>query len=124
MSQETRPVARKWTDEEVRAAVSHFRNLTLEERKGRQYRAEWYDYTFARWRCNGKVQTWVTQPGRVSIPAKHGMSTYGYFDQNDVMLVGPEPLAQGLRKQLLSGHRRRVLDAVASLVRRTTVAAS
>ncbi len=93
-------MAKLWTTEEIRAAVGHFRNLTLAERKELR-RGEWYDYTFARWRPNGHVQTWVTRPGEVSIPAKHGLRWCARFDEQDAMLVGPEPIANGLRKQVL-----------------------
>lgn len=100
------------TDKEIRAAVSHFRNLTLEERKEGNHR-EWFDYTFARWRMNAKrPKTWVTRPHIVEIPAKHGLYSYATFNQYDIMLVGPDPLAVQLRGAVLNGQWREVQEAV------------
>ena len=35
-----------------------------------------------RWRVNGRVQVWKTQPNRVHVPLKHGLYAYGFI--NDV----------------------------------------
>lgn len=93
------------TDKEIQAAVSHFHNLTLEERKHKVW--DWYDYTFAKWRLNGTPKVWVRRPQAVSIPAKHGLRTYAYFDENSVMLIGPEPLAAALRRAVMGSNRQR-----------------
>ena len=99
-------MVKQWTSDEVRAAVGHFRNLTSQERKALPYRSIWYDYTFARWRCNGKPQVWVTRPDEVSVPSKHGLRTFNRFDEQDTMLTGPWELASGLREQVLSNGQQ------------------
>lgn len=102
------------TDQEIQAAVSHFRNLTLEERKEGKHR-EWFDCTFARWRASSKrPKTWVTKPSLVEMPAKHGLHSYTTFDQYDIMLVGLDPLAILLRGAVLNGQWREVQKAVKS----------
>jgi hypothetical protein len=100
------------TENEVRAAVGHFQNLTLDERK-HKLGGTWYDYTFARWRINARSpKVWVTMPHRVEIPAKHGLYSCNTFTQNDIMLVGPEPIAEALRKEVLHGNYALVCRAV------------
>jgi hypothetical protein len=41
------------------------------------------DGTCVRWKVNGVVKTWKTQPERFEIPVKHGMSDYGYVTEKN-----------------------------------------
>lgn len=45
------------------------------------------DGSAQRWRVNGKVKTWKRSPGRVQIPAKHGLYDYDYVTEYDLELV-------------------------------------
>ena len=38
------------------------------------------DGTARRWRVSGQVQTWKRDPGRVRVPLKHGMYSYGAIE--------------------------------------------
>lgn len=49
------------------------------------------DGTPQRWRVNGKVKTWKTQPNRVQIPVKHGLRDYNYVTENELEFVDLEP---------------------------------
>ncbi len=42
------------------------------------------DGTPRRWRVNGKVKTWKTQPSRIRVPLKHGLYTYDYMDETSL----------------------------------------
>lgn len=39
------------------------------------------DGSAQRWRVNGKVKTWKTQPGRFCVPLKHGLYDYDYLTE-------------------------------------------
>lgn len=39
-----------------------------------------------RWRVNGHVKVWKTQPERFSVPIKHGLYSYGYLDDSNCHL--------------------------------------
>jgi len=59
--------------------------LTIEKATSLTYRTELAmnnqknaDGTCVRWRVNGAVKTWKTQPERFEIPVKHGMYDFGY----------------------------------------------
>lgn len=45
------------------------------------------DGTAQRWRVNGKVKTWKTQPNRVQVPIKHGLYNYDYLTEDTLHLV-------------------------------------
>lgn len=45
------------------------------------------DGTAQRWKVNGRVKTWKTLPGRVSIPVKHGLRSYDYVDEKNLHLI-------------------------------------
>ena len=45
------------------------------------------DGSSQRWKVNGTVRTWVRQPGKVQIPIKYGLYSFGYLDNNDLYLV-------------------------------------
>lgn len=61
--------------------------ITLEQAKALQYGDMLYCNTIkmadgktpARWRVNGKVKTWKTDPYRIEIPLKHGLYNYAYL---------------------------------------------
>ena len=36
-----------------------------------------------RWRINGQTKTWKRQPGRFSIPIKHGLYAFTYLDNSN-----------------------------------------
>ena len=58
--------------------------ITLEEAKALDYRATLVDKRDgARWRVNGKVQTWKRDPSRIRVPLKHGLYQYGYLYETD-----------------------------------------
>ncbi len=45
------------------------------------------DGTPQRWRVNGKPKTWVTRPGEVRVPIKHGLYDFDYVTETDLALV-------------------------------------
>lgn len=45
------------------------------------------DGTPQRWRVNGKPKTWKRDQGRVEVPLKHGLYTYGRLTEDDLGLV-------------------------------------
>ena len=45
------------------------------------------DGTPQRWKVNGIPRTWVRKPGRVQVPVKHGLYSYGYLISEDLWLV-------------------------------------
>jgi len=60
------------------------KELTLEEAKNLKHgdiihQTSFFnsDATCRRWKVNGKVKTWKTDPSRIEIPLKHGMYVYG-----------------------------------------------
>jgi hypothetical protein len=42
------------------------------------------DGTCARWRRNGKLQTWKTRPGQFRQPVKHGLRHYFQITDNNI----------------------------------------
>ena len=40
-----------------------------------------------RWRVNGKVKTWKTDPSRVSVPVKHGLRHFDYLTEHGLSFV-------------------------------------
>ena len=45
------------------------------------------DGTAQRWRVNGMVKTWKTQPGRIQVPIKHGMYSFDYITEDTLHLL-------------------------------------
>lgn len=43
------------------------------------------DGTMRRYKVNGKVKTWKRDINRVKIPVKHGLYTYGYITEDDII---------------------------------------
>jgi hypothetical protein len=61
------------------------------------------DGTAQRWRVNGKVKTWKTQPERVQVPIKHGLYSYDYLTENELHLVSLTEPKPRMPKRLLRG---------------------
>ena len=62
--------------------------MKLSEAKQLSYRDIIYDKIYknadgtpARWRVNGKVQTWKRNPERVKVPIKRGLYEYSYLTE-------------------------------------------
>jgi hypothetical protein len=54
------------------------------------------DGTCQRWRVNGQVKTWKTQPNRIRVPIKFGLRVYDAIDsQGDLDLVHLESECPG-----------------------------
>ena len=51
-----------------------------------------------RWKVNGKVKTWKTQPGRATVPIKHGLYAYDYLTETCLDIVATTE-KQALRKR-------------------------
>lgn len=47
------------------------------------------DGTPQRWKVNGQVKTWKTDPNRIRVPLKHGMYAYDKIDESDFTLDTP-----------------------------------
>jgi hypothetical protein len=41
------------------------------------------DYTPRRWKVNGEVKTWKTDPIRIRVPLKHGLYSYDAITESD-----------------------------------------
>lgn len=70
------------------------RHITLNQAKKLRHGQELYhlknrnaDGTAQRWRVNGKVKTWKTQPWRVQVPIKHELYSFDYLTENDLHLL-------------------------------------
>jgi hypothetical protein len=61
--------------------------ITLAQAKELKYRDILIDSNGKKWRVNGKVQTWKKNPNRVNVPVKHGLYSYGYITESNLILV-------------------------------------
>jgi hypothetical protein len=60
--------------------------ITLEQAKQLGIGIIIYDTNGKRWEVNGKVKEWKRSPGRVQVPLKHGLYTYGYLTEDNLEL--------------------------------------
>lgn len=57
--------------------------LTLEECKQLKPGDILLDVSGKRWKVNGKVKTWKTNPNRIRVPLKHGLYRYDALTESD-----------------------------------------
>lgn len=62
-------------------------SLTLEQAKALKRGDILHDKGMGRWKVNGQVKTWKTDPTRVRVPVKHGLYAYGYITEANLTMV-------------------------------------
>lgn len=65
--------------------------MTLDEAKQLKPGEILLDQNGARWKVNGKVKTWKTDPSRIRVPLKHGLYSYCALEDPDFDTSGKCP---------------------------------
>jgi hypothetical protein len=58
-------------------------SITLQEAKALKRGNILVDQNKRRWKVNGMVKTWKTDPNRIRVPLKHGLYSYDSLDGHD-----------------------------------------
>lgn len=58
--------------------------ITLERARSLKYRQILIDDGGNKWRVNGQVQTWKRDSGRIRVPLKHGLYTFGELTEKNL----------------------------------------
>jgi len=61
--------------------------ITFDQAKTLRPGQTFLDENNKKWRVNGKVKLWKTQPNRISIPVKRGLYEYGYITESNLWAV-------------------------------------
>jgi hypothetical protein len=79
--------------------------ITIHEAKQLNYGDILVDLQGNKWRVNGQVRTWKTDPTRIRVPLKHGLYDYDALDTAD--FNGAGECMTLTRQAVIEAHRNR-----------------